>query len=84
MYARQYVHVDKLSRMDKKRLVIDLTQAEHDGLVGEARRLGLTVSNYVRKTLHIPLRHQGVKHSEQQPKSKPRRVQRRKSVPKAV
>jgi hypothetical protein len=68
--------------MDKKRLVIDLTQAEHDGLVRDARQLGLTVSNYVRKTLDIPLCHQGIKHFEERPKSKPKKVRGRKSAPK--
>jgi len=50
--------------MGKKRLVIDLTDVEHAGLVRTAREFNLTLSNYVRKTLKIPLRQQGIKHSQ--------------------
>ena len=55
--------------MGKKRLVIDLTDTEHNGLVRAARKQDLTLSNYVRKTLGVPLRQQGVKHPEDSPKS---------------
>jgi hypothetical protein len=74
---------DTLFRMGKKRLVMDLTQAEHDELVRDARRLGLTVSNYVRKTLNIPLRQQGVKHLEDRPKTKQKPVGSGKKSPTA-
>jgi hypothetical protein len=56
--------------MGKKRLVIDLTDAEHDSLVRTSRKLDLTLSNYVRRALSIPLRTQGIKHPEAPPTSK--------------
>lgn len=56
--------------MEKKRLVIDLTDTEHQVLVRKARKMGFTLSNYVRKTLNIPLRQQGVRYPGTSPRSK--------------
>ena len=47
-----------------KRLVIDVTEAEHAGLTKQARRAGQTVSNYVRWHIGLEARQQGVKHKE--------------------
>ena len=63
MYLSRY-DCDSLGLMGKKRLVIDLTETEHQRLVRDARKVGLTLSNYVRKTLNIPLRQQGVPYPE--------------------
>lgn len=56
--------------MGKKRLVIDLTDTEHMRLAQAARKVGLTLSNYIRKILDIPLRQQGVRYPEPPPRSK--------------
>jgi hypothetical protein len=50
--------------MAKKRLIVDLDGAEHAGLVKSARAVEMTVSNYVRKALGLPLLKQGVKRVE--------------------
>ena len=47
--------------MGKKRLVIDLEESDHSTLVAKARQADLTVSNYVRKALRLPLEKQGIK-----------------------
>jgi hypothetical protein len=47
--------------MDKKRLIVEMTQAEHSRLLGAARALGMTLSNYVRRALDLPEIKQGVK-----------------------
>jgi len=50
--------------MGKKRLIVDLDETEHRGLVEDARALNMTVSNYVRKALSLSLLKQGVKRPE--------------------
>ena len=55
-----YVHA-KIAAMGKKRLVLNLEEAHHKGLVDRARAAEMTVSNYVRKALGLPLERQGVK-----------------------
>jgi hypothetical protein len=52
------------SAMGKKRLIVDLDETEHRGLVNSARAVDMTVSNYVRKALSLPLLKQGVKRPE--------------------
>ena len=47
--------------MGKKRLVIDLNDADHAKLVKDARAIGMTVANYVRRAVDLPLERQGVK-----------------------
>ena len=47
--------------MEKKRLVIDLEDVAHSMLMEEARQQNLTLSNYVRHALHLPLGRQGVR-----------------------
>jgi len=47
--------------VEKKRLVIDLEEAAHAMLVNEARIRGLTLSNYVRGALNLPLERQGLR-----------------------
>ena len=47
--------------MGKKRLVIDLDETEHGALVQQARKANLTVSNYVRRAIDLPMLRQGVK-----------------------
>ncbi len=47
--------------MGKKRLVIDLDESEHEALVKKARKASLTVSNYVRGAINLPMLRQGVK-----------------------
>jgi hypothetical protein len=53
-----------ISEMAKKRLIVDLEETEHRALVKSARLLDVTVSNYVRKALGLPLLKQGVKRPE--------------------
>jgi hypothetical protein len=50
--------------MGKKRLIVDLDETEHRALVNRARAIDMTVSNYVRKALELPLLKQGVKRPE--------------------
>jgi predicted HicB family RNase H-like nuclease len=52
------------SAMGKKRLIVDLDETEHRALVNSARAADMTVSNYVRKALSLPLLKQGVKRPE--------------------
>jgi hypothetical protein len=47
--------------MTKKRLVIDLDEADHKNLTQSARALDLTASNYVRQAVGLPVQEQGVK-----------------------
>ena len=47
--------------MGKKRLVIDLEETDHAALVEAARGAQMTVSNYVRRALGLPLERQGIK-----------------------
>jgi hypothetical protein len=60
-----------IPEMAKKRLIVDLDETEHRALVKSARSLDMTVSNYVRKALGLPLLKQGVKRPE--PAKKARR-----------
>ena len=55
--------------MGKKRLIVDLDETEHRALVNRARAVDMTVSNFVRKALALPLLKQGVK--RQEPAKKP-------------
>ena len=50
-----------MASMGKKRLVIDLDEDHHAGLVKQSRQMGLTVSNFVRQSLGLPLQRQGIK-----------------------
>ncbi len=50
--------------MGKKRLVIDLNDADHAALTHKARAAGSTVANYVRAAVGLPLERQGVKRAE--------------------
>jgi hypothetical protein len=50
--------------MGKKRLIVDLDETEHRALVEDSRAADMTVSNYVRKALKLPLLKQGVKRPE--------------------
>jgi hypothetical protein len=45
--------------MAKKRLVIDLQKDQHEALVRKAWDAKLTLSNYIRKKLGLPLEEQG-------------------------
>lgn len=47
--------------MERKRLVIELEEAAHSMLAEEARKRNITLSNYVRHALRLPLERQGVK-----------------------
>jgi hypothetical protein len=47
--------------MGKKRMVIDLNDADYLKVAESARAAGMTVSNFVRKAVGIPLERQGVK-----------------------
>ena len=60
MYICTYL-CDRIRAMGKKRLVIDLEESDHSTLVAKARQADLTVSNYVRKALRLPLEKQGIK-----------------------
>lgn len=66
-------HMDKT--LKRKRLIVQLTEAEHVALVREARGLNLTIANFVRKVLsqgcvtEFGLERQGVKRKPQ-PKRK--------------
>jgi hypothetical protein len=51
--------------MGKKRLIVDLDEAEHKALMKKARALDMTLSNLVRSVLDLPLLKQGVKRTEQ-------------------
>ena len=64
--------------MGKKRLVIDLDERHHAALVEEARKLGMTTANLVRKALDIPLERQGVKAA-----AAPTKKGKKKPAPKA-
>jgi hypothetical protein len=47
--------------MGKKRLIVEVDETQHRKLLEEARSKDLTLSNYVRSALHLPLERQGVK-----------------------
>jgi len=47
--------------MGKKRLVIDLDESEHTELVAQARHVNMTLANYIRNAVDLPLQRQGVK-----------------------
>jgi len=51
-----------IAAMGKKRLVIDLAEADHAALVKKARKAETTVDNFVRQAVGLPLQRQGVKH----------------------
>ena len=55
-YVQKYIE-----GVEKKRLVIDLEEAAHTMLMNEARTRGLTLSNYVRGALNLPLERQGLR-----------------------
>jgi len=65
------------SAMGKKRLIVDLDETEHRALVNSARAADMTVSNYVRKALSLPLLRQGVKRSEPRMEKAPKRKGRK-------
>ena len=60
MYICPYV-CDIIANMGKKRLVIDLDEADHAALVKKARKSEMTVANFVRQAVGLPLQRQGVK-----------------------
>jgi hypothetical protein len=57
--------------MGKKRMVIDLNDTDYLKVSESARAAGMTVSNFVRQAIGIPLERQGVKRPE--PPVKPAR-----------
>ena len=62
------------SAMGKKRLIVDLDETEHRALVNCARAVDMTVSNYVRKALELPLLKQGVKRPQPAKKAAKRKA----------
>jgi hypothetical protein len=50
--------------MGKKRMVIDLNDTDYLKVAESARSAGMTVSNFVRRAIGIPLERQGVKRVE--------------------
>jgi hypothetical protein len=50
--------------MGKKRLIVDLFDADHAALSEKARAAGLSVSNFVRRSCGLPLERQGIKRVE--------------------
>jgi hypothetical protein len=47
--------------MGKKRLIVEIDENDFHDLREKARRLELSIANYVRKALALPLERQGVK-----------------------
>jgi hypothetical protein len=47
--------------MEKKRLVIDMNKLDYMDLARQAKRSELTVSNYVRRAVGLPMERQGVR-----------------------
>jgi hypothetical protein len=47
--------------VERKRLAIDLEEGIHAMLMSQARQRNLTLSNFVRHSLHLPLERQGVR-----------------------
>ena len=74
--------------MAKKRVVLELTEIDHLGLVAQARESGLTIENFLLKLLDAPLRRDGAESraSRQKPATKTSRkrdtarARKRKSV----
>jgi hypothetical protein len=69
---------DTILEMAKKRLIVDLDEVEHAGLVKSARAVDMTVSNFVRKALGLPLLKQGVKRPESKKKAAAKSAEVRK------
>jgi hypothetical protein len=59
--------------MGKKRLIVDLLDADHAELAGKAREAGMTISNFVRLACGLPLEHQGKKRAETVSQAKTKR-----------
>jgi hypothetical protein len=47
--------------MKRKRLVVELTELEHEGLVDTADQMGISLANLVRQALEFPAERQGVR-----------------------
>lgn len=47
--------------MGKKRIIVEVHESDYKSLADEARASGLTLANYVRRALDLPLERQGVK-----------------------
>jgi hypothetical protein len=47
--------------MGKKRMVIDMNDADYVRVAESARAAGMTIANFVRKAVGVPLERQGVK-----------------------
>jgi hypothetical protein len=56
--------------MSKKRLIVEVDENDFRVILKTARNLELSISNYVRQKLALPLERQGVK---RQPEPKPAR-----------
>jgi negative regulator of replication initiation len=56
--------------MGKKRLVVDLDEYDYSVIAEKAGKSGLTLSNYVRKMMDLPLERQGVKRKTIPPRKK--------------
>jgi hypothetical protein len=52
---------DRLQIMGKKRIIVEVHEDHFRFLVEEARAKGVTLANYVRQALDLPLERQGVK-----------------------
>jgi hypothetical protein len=47
--------------MGKKRMVIDMNDADYVRVADSARAAGMTVSNFVRNAVGVPMERQGIK-----------------------
>jgi hypothetical protein len=65
--------------MGKKRIIVEVNEVDYKRLVEDARGVGATLSNYIRKAVGLPLERQGVKGNLSAPLKKTRRA----SIPKA-
>jgi hypothetical protein len=64
MYTSPAVHLWYNSAMGKKRLIVDLDEAEHGAVSEKARAAKMSVANYVRRALDLPPVKWGVKRAE--------------------
>lgn len=64
--------------MGKKRLVLEIDESQHRMLVNEARGGDMTLSNYIRSRLGLPLERQGVKTSVTTSSTQAKKAKKRK------
>jgi hypothetical protein len=50
-----------ISGMSKKRIIVEVHEDHHRFLLGEARAANMSLANYIRQSLKLPLERQGVK-----------------------